>query len=317
MRTLATLLVTLLLASCGKAPEEEASTTLAPASPTAPTIAGDVVVFAAENMPGDFDAHTVPFTDETGVRVSVRRKPPADVVDDVIADRGRPPADVVITPDVAGAWRAADTGALLPLAAETLAAVPPKLRDPDNYWAAVDVRLAAIVYDPAGFEPAAFDGYEALGGARFGDKLCLSSSADATNRALIAMLIDKLDVRPAEVVVRGWMANLAHAPFASQGELIEAIRSGRCAAGIIGIEAGAAAPEGLSVHLPKPAYGSVQTIGVARHARNPEAARRFVAWYLDGIYKTLDAPDLAARNVGVAGRFDEEARLLAERAGYR
>jgi iron(III) transport system substrate-binding protein len=314
MRALAALLVTLLFASCGKGPGEPPP---APASPPTPSIAGDIVVFAAEDTPGEFDARTVRFTDETGVRVSVRRKPPADVVDDVIADRGRPPADVVITPDVAGAWRAADTGALLPLAKETLAGVPSNLRDPDNYWAAVDIRLAAIVYDPGRFEPAAFDGYEALGGARFGDQLCLSSSANALNRALIAMLIDTLDARPAEVVVRGWMANLALAPLAAQADVIDAIRSGRCAAGIIALAPGAAPPEGLAVHLPEPAYGSVRTIGVARHARNPDAARRFVAWYLGGIGATLDAPGLAGRNVGVAGRFDEEARLLAERAGYR
>lgn len=313
MRTLAALLVTLLLASCGRSPEE----TAAPAAPASPPPGAEVVVFTAEELPADFDERALRFTGETGIRVSVRRKPAAEVVDDVIADRGRPPADVVITPDVAGAWRAADTGALLPLAADTVAALPVNLRDPDNYWAAVDVRFAAVVYDPGRLEPAAFDGYEGLGGARFGDELCLSSSANATNRALIAMLVDKLDARPAEIVVRGWVANLALAPLASADDVIEAVRTGRCAAGFIALAPGAGAPEDLAVHVPDPAYGNARTIGVARHARNPEAARRFVAWYLDDIETTLDAPGLAGRNIGVAGRLDEEARLLAERAGYR
>lgn len=311
MRARAALLAALLLAGCGESPQETAP------APAAPPVAGEIVVFVAEDTPADFDKRAVGFTEETGVRVAVRRKPAAEVADDVIADRGRPPADVVVTPDVAGAWRAADNGALLPLAAETVAAVPAHLRDPDNYWAAVDVRLAAVVYDPDSVDAAAFDGYESLGGARFGDKLCLSSSAHATNRALIAMLIDELDVRPAEVVVRGWIANLALAPLESQADVIDGVQSGRCAVGLIALEPGAPAPADLAVHVPDPAYGNVRAIGVARHARNPDAARRFVAWYLDGMYTTLDAPGLATRNVGVAGRLDEEARLLAERAGYR
>lgn len=310
-------LAAVVLASCGGPADNDTRTTPAPASPPSPSIAGDVVIFVAEDTSGDFDERAGRFTDETGVRVSVRRKPAVEVVSDVIDDRGRPPADVVITPDVAGAWRAADAGALLPLAADTVAAVPSHLRDPDNYWAAVEVRLGAVIYDPERIDAAGLEGYEALGGARFGDKLCLPSSRNATNRALIAMLIDKLDTRPAEVVVRGWVANLALAPLDSADDVIDAIRTGRCAAGIVAIAPDAAAPEDLALHVPDPAYGNVQAIGVARHAQNPEAARQFVGWYLDGIYTTLDAPELAGRNVGVAGRLDEEARLLAERAGYR
>ncbi len=314
MRTLPVLLLTLLVAGCGKPPADSADT---PQRPAAAPAGGELVVFVAEDTPAEFDRLTRRFTEQTGIRVSVRRKPAAEIVDDVIEDRGRPPADVVITPDVAGAWQAAESGALLPMAESTVAAVPAHLRDPDNYWAAVDVWLAAVVYDPERVDPAAFDGYESLGGARFAGKLCLSSAGNALNRGLIAMLVDKLDVRPAEVVVRGWVANQADIPLASPDEIVDAVRAGRCAAGIVGIAPGADAPEGLALHVPDPAYGNVRAIGVARHARDPEAGRRFVGWYLDGTYTTLNAPRLATRNVSVAGRLDEDARLLAERAGYR
>ena len=62
-------------------------------------------------------------------------------------------------------------------------------------------------------------------------------------------------------------------------------------------------------------YVDIDGIGVARHARYPEAAHVLVNWMLN----EKPITDLAwsnGKNVGIAGWRDEDARLLAERAGY-
>jgi len=63
-------------------------------------------------------------------------------------------------------------------------------------------------------------------------------------------------------------------------------------------------------------YVDIDGVGVARHAQNPESAHVLVDWML----KEKAIKDLAwsnGKNVGIAGWRDEEARLLAERAGYQ
>jgi hypothetical protein len=74
--------------------------------------------------------------------------------------------------------------------------------------------------------------------------------------------------------------------------------------------------DGLVRFAPTPTYGDIQGIGVARHANHPEEAARLVAWLLETAPAT-EPVNSDGRHVGIAGWRDEEARLLAERAGYR
>ena len=112
--------------------------------------------------------------------------------------------------------------------------------------------------------------------------------------------------------MRGWVRNLAAAPFASEEELIDALRAGDCHYGIISSAAAAVGIERIDLAS---RYYNVQGVGVARHAQNPEAAQQLLNWMLaEGSWEELPASN--SRNVGQAGWYEEEARLLAERAGY-
>jgi len=140
----------------------------------------------------------------------------------------------------------------------------------------------------------------------------LSTSVLEDNRALIAMLIAEFGNRPAERIVRGWVRNLAAAPFESEEELIDALRAGDCRYGIISSAADAVGIERIDLAS---RYYNIQGVGVARHAQNPEAAQQLLNWMLaQGSWDELPASN--SRNVGQAGWYEEEARLLAERAGY-
>ena len=276
------------------------------------TLSQPIVVYATGEDDTSLPTWLAEFTDETGIPVTVNYGDSGANTDAVIANTGSPPADVLLTSNVADIWRAADEGALRPIQSAHLSSIPEYLRDPDGQWAALEVRYAAIDVAP-GLAVTSPGNYADLADPKLHGQICLSSSALAVNRSLIAMLIQDLGVRPAERIVRGWQRNLAFFPFPTEAELQVAIASGSCNYGILSmspeIQIGEKAED-------RQYYVDIDGIGVARHAQNPESAHVLVDWML----KKKAIKDLAwsnGKNVGIAGWRDEEARLLAERAGYQ
>lgn len=271
-----------------------------------------VVVYASAEQEVRLTEMFSRFTDETRVPVNVIVGDSDALTDNVINNRGTPPADVLLTANVADIWRAADRAALRPLTGKAVGAVPALIRDPDRLWAAIEVRYAIIgVSNDA--ERAGLDNYADLANSDYRGVLCLSSAALSVNRSLVAMLAEDLGVKPAERIVRAWVRNLAAEPFATEGELLDAIRSGPCHYAVF---SSAFDTEGLSTIRPNPLYLDIDGIGVARHTHNAESAQALVDWLLREI--PLPAPELTnGKNIGLAGWRDEDAKLLAERAGYR
>jgi iron(III) transport system substrate-binding protein len=297
-----------------------------PAAPAEP-----VVVYTSHAdrnyLPQLFEA----YTEATGVAVIVRHAEPDAIVDDLIENAITPPADVLLTPTIRGAFRAAEEGALRPLFSETIEGrVAAPLRDPDGFWVALTYRDPVIAFDTDRFDAADVATVDALADPRFRDQLCLSSSSLSTNRTVIAGLIDKLGVREAEVVVRGWVANLARPVFATEDALWLATANGDCGVSLLS-KLGAKWVENSPIAeswlvTPQLPYSDVEAVGIGRHARNPEGARALIEWLLGDAVLQRHAASTAAqpatagypgdRNVGFAAARDEEARLLAERARY-
>lgn len=277
-----------------------------------------VVVYAAFEDDARLQRLFAQYTEETGTLVIVRRGAPQDIVTDLIENRVSPPADMLMTNSVVNIWRAAEEGALRPIASEIVANRSPGWsRDADGLWAGIGFRRAVIVYDEASVSIDGSLDYVSLQQPRFGGKLCLSSSSIAINRTVIAMLIDALDVRPAELVVRGWMKNLAVPVFDSEHQVVEAIESGACGIGIV--SSSVAATSNLSVHAPSPPFVDVDGIGIGRHARNPDGASALLHWLFDELpeahFEAIDEAD--QKNVSLAAWYQEDAIKLAERAHYR
>jgi len=143
--------------------------------------------------------------------------------------------------------------------------------------------------------------------------VCLASSELPANRTLIAYLIDTRGVKEAERLVRRWVRNLAEAPYATDAELRDAVRSGACDYAIVSTAYPLAGNWRLA---PGPYSYDATAIGIGRHAAQPELAHELVDWVLEN--KAVSIPGNAELPAAaVAGWHDEEARLLAERAGYR
>ena len=305
-----------------------------------------VVVYAAYEDESRLPTLFQMYTEASGTRVTVRHGDTSVIVDDVIANRGSPAADVLLTSDVAGIWRAADEGALRPLTAVSFDdRLPEWLHDPDNFWYALNYRVSLIAYDSRIVDPADISSYQDLADARFRGQLCLTSSHESANRAVIAMLIGDLGVRPAEIIVRGWMANLALPVMDSEAELRDAIQSAACRIGILSSTAAALSAKGnadatMRSLTPDPSSVDIEGIGIARHTKNPEAAAALVEWMLSDpaqsthARQTLSYPASSSapiasilnsanrnndsrRNISRAAWQGDETLRLAERAGYR
>lgn len=235
-----------------------------------------------------------------------------DITDRVISKNDLPRADVLITTNAIDIWRAADEGALRPIADEALAGLPPALKDPDASWAALGYRRLQIGVAP-GADRDSISSLRDLGAPGAAGLVCLTSSGLAANRALIGLLIEEMGIKPAERLVRSWVRNLAAAPFADESRLLAALEQGNCTFGIV-----SGLPDGSSVELIalQPGYLLIDGIGISRHAENAATAQRLVAWLLSD-YRPSELDGELAGNAGIAGWRDQDAVLLAERAGYR
>lgn len=295
------LLVTLLSGACSSD------------DPPAPAAIDPVIVYIAyEDTVGIRDLLDR-YSDATGVPIIDRRGAPAAIVDDLVENRVEPPADLLLTRSVVGAWRAAEESALRPLYSDVVAQhVPGWAADPDRFWHATAMTEAVVAY--GGDEPVVSELAD-LGHDRFYDALCLSSSVNEVNRAVIAMRLAQAggNTRPVELMVRRWVMNLAAPPFPSEEQLAAAIADGQCGLGLISRPVAERA--GLRIlELPDPT-ANIEAVGVGRHARNPDGAARLAEWLITRSEWAADTATTRA-NVGEIGRHYAEAVLLAERARY-
>ncbi len=297
----------LLLAACGRGSSQpEVAATIRPEP---------VVVYAAHDDPTYWPGIFAGFTRETGIRVTVRQRDAATVVNEVIENHGSPPADVLLTPSVHGVWQAADAGALRPLRSDALTArVGEALRDPDGYWVAARARTAVVAHAAEFADAADIAEFTDLGKATYDGKLCLTSSSLPLNRVLIANLIDRYGAREAELAVRHWVRNLALPPFGSEASLHDAIADGTCMLGILSSDAAAGQPT-IDVVTGNGAVVDIDGIGIARHAREPESALMLIEWLIGSGAVALSTPTRVRPVARAAWRIDEAIRL-AERAGY-
>jgi len=299
--------ISVLLVACGESPD----------APGPDVGKEPVVVFAAFEDDEELRQLMASYTDESGVRVTIRRGEAAGIVDDLIENNITPAADVLMTRSAVDVWRAAEEGALRAIQSESISQrLPVWAHDPDDLWAGTGFQTAVIAYDRDEISIDDSVDYEALADPRFDGAICLSSSGNSVNRTVIAMLIHELGVLDTQALVRGWVRNLAIPVLNSDSEVLDAILSGRCKFGLV--SSTVQVPAELSVHHPPGAFADIDGIGIGRHARNPEGALALLEWMLDRLPADyFPGPrDVSQNNVNLLGWHQRDAALLAERVRY-
>ena len=343
----AALLVSLTACSADKPQDGDSST----ATPANDANATELVVYTSRNeqlLKPLFDQ----YTQETGVKITYMTDKAPPLMERLKAEGSRSKADVFITVDAGNLWQATNMELLQPVDSERLRAnIPENLRDPENRWFGLSVRARTIIHDPAQAPADTLSTYEDLADPKWKGKLCLRTSNSVYNQSLVATMMASIGAEKTEQVVKGWVANLAAPPMASDNEVINAIAAGRCAVGIsntyyLGRALRKDGELPVTVFWPNQAEGergahvNVSGAGVARHAPHPQAAIEFIEWLSDGTAQQLFAgenleypanPAIATDpliqawgdyrqdliNVSQAGAMQAEAVKLMDRAGYR
>lgn len=290
------------------------------------------------------------YEEETGTRIRVLSDGAPVLIERLAAEGANTRADIFMAVDAGNLWQAAERGLLAPTESAALeAAVPTHLRDPQGRWFALSQRARTIVHSTERVKPSELSTYEALAAPEWKGRLCLRSSKKVYNQSLVATMIERLGAERTEEVVRGWVANLATAPFADDTLLAKAIAAGQCDVGIINTyylgRLQAESPDfPVQVFWANQGQGgahvNVSGAGIVAASKNKGAARDFLEWLasesvqadfasinyeiparegvaLDPVVAAWGSFKPDPVNVTVAGKRQAEAVRLMDRAGWR
>lgn len=324
---------------------------VAPCTPLA--LAAEVVVYSARNeqlIKPLFDA----YTKETGVAIKFITDKEGPLLARLNAEGANTPADMLMTVDAGNLWHAGNEDLLQSINSATLKKnIPSHLRAPGNTWFGLSVRARPVVYNPNKIKANELSTYEDLAHPKWKGRLCLRTSKKVYNQSLVAMLITEHGEDKAEALVKGWVANLATAPFPDDSKAMEAVAAGICDVTLVNtyyfgrlIEKKPSLP--LAIFWPNqtlqdPTAGvhiNISGAGITRHAKHPAEAIRLLEWLSSDKAQNLYAdinleypanprvkadPIVAAwgpfkpnsTNLSEAGRLQAKAVMLMDRAGYK
>ena len=196
-------------------------------------IGAEIVVYTARNehlIRPLFEA----YSDLRGTKIKyVTGKAPV-LLQRLKAEGKNSPADILMTVDAGNLWHAAREGVLQPVDSPILNKnIPVHLKDPGNRWFGLSVRARTIVYSTKRVNPAQLKGYADLADPVWKGRLILRTAKKVYNQSLVAMLIREHGNKETARIVKGWVNNLAAAPFSSDTKVLQAIEAGQGDVGIV------------------------------------------------------------------------------------
>lgn len=296
------------------------------------------------------------FTRATGIRVAVVEAGADALIERLRNEGANSPADVLLTVDAGRIEAAKGLGLLQPLRSRALTdAVPTHLRDPDGHWYAFSKRARVIMYDRTRVQPSELSTYEDLADPKWRGKLLTRSSTNIYSQSWTGSVLAARGEETTERWCRGLVANFARAPRGGDTDQFRAVAAGEGTLAISNtyylgnltaspVPADRQVVERIAVFFPnqndRGTHVNITGGGLARHAKNPEAATRFLEYLVsteaqrhfaegNSEYPVLEGvpiPSSIARfgsfkedtlNAGVFARNNAQALRIMDRAGWR
>ena len=342
----------LLLAVACSGPDTPETGKADSATPAEP--AGMVNVYSARHYDSD-DLLYAAFEEETGIEVRVREAGAAQLLETMKAEGANSPADVILAADAGTLWRFKDAGLTQPIGSDAVkAAIPERLRDPEDHWTGLAKRYRVIAYDPERFDAADVQSIEALADPKFEGEVCVRASSNIYNLSLMGELIERLGTEAAATWAEGVVNNFARQPRGGDTAQIEGIAAGACGVAIVNhyywvrlaessSEAQREAAQGVALSFASAGDGvhtNISGAALAANAPNAEAARQFIAYLAsadgqsrlvtetrevpiaegarrpDGLDRLPETIDESTLPLSVLGENQAEAQRLYDRAGW-
>lgn len=289
----------------------------------------------------------VEFTRQTGIEVRFTFGKEAELHERLLAEGRFTPADVLFTVDAGNLWLAANEGLLQAVESEILMAnIPVHLRDPENRWFGLSVRVRTLMYAPDRVDAAELSTIEDLADPKWHGRLCLRPSSKVYTQSIVASMIAAHGEREAEDIVGGWVAN-DPVYIDSDTRILEALAAGECDVAITNtyylgrilnenpdfpVELFWANQDDRGAHV------NISGGGVTAHARNVENGIALLEWlsgpgqnlFADGNFEYPANPDVEPHPLLVSwgafvadpvlasefGRLQADALRLLDRAGH-
>ena len=238
------------------------------------------------------------FTKATGIKINRVDADDAGILARLKTEGGSSPADVILLVDAARLWRAEVDGLFQPVKSKTLEErIPANLRGKDSgqgsSWFGVSTRARVVVFDKAGVKREDVDTYEELAEPKNKGRLCTRSGSHPYNLSLFGAMQEHLGPAATETWLKGLVANMARTPKGGDTDQIFGVASGECAVALINTYYLArlmrstkpqdrAAVEKVGMVFPNQAsfgtHVNIAGAAVARHAKNRDAAQRFLEY---------------------------------------
>jgi len=238
------------------------------------------------------------FSKATGIKINRVDADDAGILARLKSEGAASPADVILLVDAARLWRAEVDGLFQPVKSTALASrIPATLRGKDDgqgsQWFGFSTRARVIVYNKLTVKKDDVDSYEELSDPKNKGKVCTRSGSHPYNLSLFGAVVEHLGEAKAEQWLKGVADNMARAPKGGDTDQIKAVASGECAIALTNTYYLArlmrsnnpddrAVVEKVGVVFPnQQSWGTHVNIaggGVTRHAKNREAAVKFLEY---------------------------------------
>jgi len=238
------------------------------------------------------------FTKATGIKINRVDADDAGILARLNTEGSASPADVILLVDAARLWRAEVDGLFQPVKSQTLETrIPAQLRGKDSgqgsSWFGLSTRARVVVFNKAAVKRDDVDTYEELADAKNKGRLCTRSGSHPYNLSLFGAMQEHLGPQATESWLKGLVANMARSPKGGDTDQILAVASGECGVALTNTYYLArlmrsqkpddkAAIEKIGVVFPnQSSFGTHVNIAgaaMARHAKNPAAARQFLEY---------------------------------------
>lgn len=231
------------------------------------------------------------FTRQTGIRVNQIQAGDEALLERLRSEGKASPADVILLVDAARLWKAQTEGLFQPAKSSMLAKTLPAKMQAEDLWFGFTTRARVIVYDKAKIKPGQITRYEDLAKPEFKGMVCTRSGTHPYMLSLLASMVEHQGEAKAEAWARGMVANLARTPRGGDTDQIRGVMSGECAIALTNTyylvrllksskSDEKAAAQALGLIWPNQSttgtHVNVSGGGMARHAPNPDNARRFL-----------------------------------------
>ena len=295
-------------------------------------------IYSARHYQTD-EALYADFTKATGIRINRVDADDAGILARLQSEGAASPADVILLVDAARLWRAEVDGLFQPVRSTVLdSRIPATLRGKDDgqgaQWYGFSTRARVIVYDKSRVQRSDVDTYQELAEPKNKGKLCTRSGSHPYNLSLFGSMLEHLGPAATEAWMAGLVANMARAPKGGDTDQIMGVASGECGIALANSYYVArlmrsnkpedkAAVEKVAVVFPNQsdfgAHVNIAGAGVARHAKNKDAAVKFLeylasdsaqAYFADGNNEWPAVANVAVSNPALRAMGDFKAETV-------